>query len=130
MHAAFEKLGCTFAVSRHFACQIFADIFEKCFKGFAAFAVGIFDKRISGKSRSHHAEGVVGAGVAVHADHVERAIGHALEKCLQGLRRNMRVGGDKAEHSRHIRLNHAAALAHAADLHLHAVDHRFGGNLL
>ena len=51
---------------------------------------------------------VVGGGVAVHSDAVERTVGRLAYHRLQQQRwRDFRVCGDVAQHGRHVRVDHA-----------------------
>ena len=58
---------------------------------------------------------IVGGALAVNGDGVERVAGRRLQRPPQQRRRHLRVGRQEAEHRRHVRLDHAGALGHAAD---------------
>ena len=60
-------------------------------------------------------ERIVGRGVAVDRDAVERLVGRLAHEALQQRRIDDGIGGDEAEHRRHVRMDHAGALADAGD---------------
>ncbi len=72
----------------------------------------------------HDDEGVVGRGVAIDRHAVERALGQLSGQPLQQRRGNGRIGGQKTQHGRHVRADHARALADAGDGHGFAI-HRY-----
>ncbi len=72
------------------------------------------DDLIARHAVCHDNAGVVGGGVAVDRYAVERARHRILQCAAQQGRINRTVGGDKAQHRAHIRVNHAGALGDAA----------------
>ena len=72
--------------------------------------------------RDHH-EGIVGRRVAVDGDAVERRVGELARqlRCSSG-GSIVRVGRDEAQHRRHVRADHAGALADAGDRDRRAAD--------
>src|SRR5882724_5015118 len=73
-------------------------------RGRACFAVGKNQQRVVCRS------------VAVHADGVEGAAGDVAQRFLQKGRSNRRIRGDKRQHGRHVRVNHARAFRAAHEM--------------
>ena len=65
---------------------------------------------------------VVGRHVAVDGDGVEAVLDGAGQRRLQHRGRDRRVGGDEAEHGRHLRVDHPRPLGDGDDLHRSAAD--------
>ena len=91
----------------------------------------------TGSAAGHDDEGVVGRGVAINGDAVERLIGDAAHHGFQIGLWHARIGGDEAKHGRHIRLDHARAFGDAGDgdgftvdlnLFAHGFGQRVGGH--
>ena len=81
--------------------------------------------------RGDQHEGIVGRGVAIDGDAIERTIGQLFGQIWQQGRIDARVGGHKAEHGGHVGADHARTLADASDAHgppahLHLHASRFG----
>ena len=72
------------------------------------------DRLIAGQAAGEEQQGIIGAGVAVHGDHVESVLDHIAECFLQQGRIDGAVCGQVAQHGAHVRMNHAGAFAHAA----------------
>ena len=88
------------------------------------------DDRVARHAVCQHDAGVVGGGVAVHADAVEADVDSLQQSSADHLGRNGAVGGQEAEHGAHVGVDHAAALgdaAHADSLAAHGGLH---GHLL
>ena len=78
--------------------------------------VGVADLRHAGCAGRDQHEGVVGRGVAVHRDAVERAVRGLRDQSLRAAAALTRgIGGDEAEHGRHVGMDHAGALGDAGD---------------
>ena len=71
-----------------------------------------------GQDRHH----VVGGGVPVDAQHVERVLDVSRKRLLKHRGRDGRVRRQKDQHGRHIGVDHAAALRDAAQAAGHAAD--------
>ena len=65
---------------------------------------------------------VVGAGVALDADAVERGVGGAAGQRVQVGRGDGGVGQDEGQHRRHVRADHRRPLGEAGQPHLAAAD--------
>src|SRR5664279_4097791 len=61
--------------------------------------------------------GIVGRGVAVDRDTVERLVGRFAHELLHEAGGNGGIGGDETEHRRHVRPDHPGALAYASHGH-------------
>ena len=67
-------------------------------------------------------EAVVGRAVAVDCDLVEASVGDRPDKPGDQTGLHRRVGGDVSQQGRHVRVDHARALAHPSDAHGRAGD--------
>ena len=70
------------------------------------------------RARRETHDAVVGARVAVDGDLVERVMRRALDHGAPTLGLDDGVARDDSQHGGHVRMDHAAALAHASDAHL------------
>ena len=78
--------------------------------------------RFAACARGEDQQRVARRGVAVDGDAIEGAVGAVGDEALQRRGSDRRVGEDEAQHRRHVRLDHAGALAEAVDHDLDAVD--------
>ena len=69
----------------------------------------------------HHV-GVVGRGIAIDGDAVERGVGRFLDQLVKQRLGNAGIGGEEAEHGRHVRLDHAGTFGNAGNRDFLAVD--------
>jgi len=95
------------------------------------------DEGHAGLAGGGHNEGIVGGGVAVHGDAVERLVRRLLGHRLQQALGDAGVGSEEAEHGGHVRADHAGALGDAGQgdglaVHHHpargSLGHRVGGH--
>jgi hypothetical protein len=93
-------------------------------------AGGVADFGVAGLPGGDQDEAVVGRGVAVDGDAVERHVGHVLHQLLHQRRRDRRVGRQIAEHGRHVGVDHAGALGDAGHRHRLAADLRLAAGAL
>lgn len=73
------------------------------------------DKRVAGHAVCEHDAHIVGRGVAVNRYAVVGLLDILLQGIGQHFVRDSAVGRDEGQHGAHVRMNHAAALADAAD---------------
>ncbi|MDT4843603.1 hypothetical protein FQZ97_775370 [compost metagenome] len=78
-------------------------------------AAGLGDFRQGGLAGGDQHAAVVGRGIAVDGDAVERLVRRVAQQVLQHALGHLGVGGEVAEHGRHVRLDHPGALADAGD---------------
>ena len=69
-----------------------------------------------------HQNGVVGAGVAVHGDPVERPVHQGAQRLMEQAHGHDCVGGHERQHGGHVRGDHAGAFGHASDMERRAPD--------
>ncbi len=69
----------------------------------------------AGRTVGEHEDRVVGRGVAVDRHLVEAAIDGRPQQRPERRGVDGRIGGEEGEHRRHLRMDHAGALGHAAD---------------
>ena len=112
-HADGDEFAGTFAVAHDGLRQFQRDAAEQFFQLAVTRVGGIVDFHLATFARGHDDEAVVGAGVAVDGDGIERGIGDFLRQELQHGLRYFGVGGDKGQHGGHVRMNHARTLGDA-----------------
>ena len=117
-----DELGGSFAIAHDGLGQLLRGVHQCGLELLAAGAVPVADGRVARLVRGQHDEGIVGRGVAVDADAVERAIGQFARQLGQQGRVDGGVGSQVAQHGGHVGADHARALAHAGDVHCHAID--------
>ena len=71
----------------------------------------VVNDRVAGHSVGEGQEGVVGAAVAVHGEHIEGFVGDGLDGGLEEGGVNSGVGGGEGQHCGHIGVDHTGALA-------------------
>ena len=69
-----------------------------------------------------HDKGIVGGGIAIDGDAVERAISQLTRQLCHHALADTRVGGQKAQHGGHVRADHAGTLADAGDVDASTAD--------
>jgi hypothetical protein len=123
VHLHGDELGGAFAVAHDGLRQLLGDLGQRAQQHGAVAGIERSDLRVACLLRGDQHEGIVGRGVAVDRDAVERSIGQLLHQRLQQRRGDHRVGGDEAQHRRHVRADHAGALRDAGDVDRPAADH-------
>jgi len=66
-------------------------------------------------ARGHDDEGVVGRGVTINGDAIERGIGQVSGQCRQQGRIDVGIGSQETQHGGHVGPNHAGPFANARD---------------
>src|SRR5690348_4842776 len=126
-HAHGHELLGALAVARHLAAQRTGDVAQGGLEDIRAGA--IFTQRlVAGGAAGKEEGGVVGGHVAVHADHVEGVVHGALHDGLKEVRGDGGIGGEVAEHRRHVGVDHADALGRAAEADGLALNLEFDGD--
>ncbi|OQA07081.1 MAG: hypothetical protein BWY65_02005 [Firmicutes bacterium ADurb.Bin373] len=128
-HLYFDHFGSSLAITRYGSGQTGAD----CRQGIPEIyiiRVPGFDSFIAGHAVGHDHRHIVRAAVAVNSDHIETESSGVLQRFPQTGGGHRRVGGYKAEHRRHVRVNHARPLGHAADSDLPAPQRQLYSSLL
>ena len=101
-----DELGGAFTIAGDLFGQVDARLGERFLKFLA--------RRLDARGAvGEDEQRVVGAGVAVDGDAVERAARSVLQAQAQARRRDNRVGHHHAEHGGHVGMDHAAALGGA-----------------
>ena len=75
-------------------------------------------------------ETVVGRGISIDSDAIERALRGISDRGLDQRQTDHRVGGDEAEHGRHVRMDHAGAFGDAGHGDLCRADLKLAGHRL
>src|SRR3989344_2933948 len=88
-----DELGGAFAVAHDGLGQLLRDLDERGAQGLAVGAVHVGDFGVRGLAGGDQHEAVVGRGVAVDGDAVERGIGRVCHQALQQGRGDVGVGG-------------------------------------
>ena len=122
-----DELGCTFAVAHDGLRQALADVEHRLAQRMTVRRVEGRDRRVAGGLRGHQHEAVVGRGVAVDRDAVEALVGRLAHQLLQRRHGDHGVGGDEAQHGRHVGSDHPGALGDAGDGDGAATDRHLGG---
>ena len=114
-----QQLGRALAVGGDGARQLAAQLGER---GAEAVKLGPAGSMTGAPERAvgQRDHAVVGRHVAVDGDGVERLLDAPGQRRLQRRRRDRRVGGDEAEHRRHLRVDHPRALGDRGQPHGHA----------
>ena len=81
------------------------------------------DARVRRQAGRDQHQRVVGRRIAVDRDAVEREIGGLLQQALQQRGLDRRIGGDEAEHGRHVWADHPGAFGNAGDVDGGTADH-------
>ena len=116
VHVDGDELGRALAVAGYALRQVRRDFTERRLERFVIGAVP-GNGRMPGLAGRRNHEGIVGRGIAVNGDAVERHIGHFFHQSRQHRLRHRGVGCNKGQHGRHIWLQHADTLGHAGNRH-------------
>ena len=111
----FQSLGGTLAVGCHHFCQAFGNLIKSRRK-FCIAGVAHIDFFVACHTVGKNQHGVIGAGITVYGNHIECIVCRILAGFLHCFGRQLQVGGDEAEHGRHIGMNHATALGNTAHM--------------
>ena len=122
-HPNGDEFACAFAVAHNRLRQFQRHLFHQRIHLGIARVGDVVDFVLAALAGGNDDEAVVGAGVAVHRNAVERFIGNLFRHLLQHGLGDFGIGGDKAQHGRHVRANHARAFGNAGYLHRVAVAH-------
>src|SRR5690348_14422118 len=126
-HAHGHELLRALAVARHLAAEEARDVAQRGLEAIGAGAT--FAQRLVAGTAAGEEEGrVVGGHVAVHADHVEGVVHGALHDGLELVGGDGGVGGEVAEHRRHVGVDHADTFGRAAEAHGLALHLEFDGD--
>ncbi len=117
-----DELGGALSVAHDGLGELLRQHGERGLQGLRLWAVRAGDLRQIRLARRDDDEGIVGRGVAIDGDAVERLVRRGAGELLQHFGRDGAIGGDEAEHRRHIRANHARAFADTAQRHGDAVN--------
>ena len=113
LHA--DELGGALAIAHDGLRELLRDLDHGIAQAAAVAFVQSGNSGVAGLLCRDQHEGIVGRGVAVDRDAVERQVCGLADQRLQQLRLEHRIGGDEAEHRRHVRADHAGALGDAGD---------------
>jgi hypothetical protein len=132
-----DELGSALAIPDDGLGQPDGQIQDCCPESSEVGRLGIDKGRVASLASRHQDETVVSGRIAVDGDAVEGQIGHLLDEGIQQRLGHIGIGGQKAQHGRHVRFDHAGPLGHtgqghglATDLHLagRRLGHRVGGH--
>ena len=124
-----EEVGCTLTISRHLARQGLRHLEERGLEGLIVLALRIDDRILRSTVCEDHA-GIIRRGIAIDGDHVEGIDDVLAEGLLQQLLRDREIGRQEADHRTHLRMDHAGALRHTAEVDLLPADREFECELL
>lgn len=111
-----DELGCALAVADDQLGQVDGEVGQCLLEGGEVGGRGAVDGLAAGGTVGEDGDGVVGRGVAVDGDAVERLGDGGRERSLQRARGDGGVGADDAEQGGHVGVDHAGALGHAGDV--------------
>ncbi|MPM92469.1 hypothetical protein SDC9_139604 [bioreactor metagenome] len=110
-----DELRRALAVARDGAAEVLGYGGKRCAERVVVRALAR-DHRVAREAVRQNRDHVVRRGVPVNADHVEAVWHVRAQRFLQHGGGDAHVRRDESQHGRHVRLNHAAALADAADM--------------
>ena len=110
-----DEFGRALAIAHDGLRQKLRHLRQRRLQGLPLGAIQTANRCITRLARSGNDERVVGGSITIHRDGVERRISHAARQLLHQCGRYGGVGRHKTQHGRHIRANHARALADAGD---------------
>ena len=113
LHFNRDELGRTLAITDNRLRQFQGQRTEQGFELRIARIGGIVDFALTATACRHNDEAVVGAGIAVHGNRIETLVCDFLRHQLQNRLGHFGIGGDKRQHGRHVRMNHARAFGDA-----------------
>ena len=108
-----DEFGRAFAIADDGLGEFEGEAAKQVFELFVARVGDVVDFALAVFAGGDDDEAVVGAGVAVHGDAVEGVVGDFLRHQLEDGLGNFGIGGDEAEHGRHVGMNHAGAFGDA-----------------
>ena len=107
-----DEFGRAFAIANDHLCQLLRNgghrLRQRCI--FAGRDIVDFQR---GSAGGNQHEGIVGRGIAIDGDAIERGVGSLLDQMIEHRLRHFRVAGQKAQHRCHVRSDHASAFADA-----------------
>ena len=116
-HFDFDDVRRAFAIGYNPERKRVANFFERTNKFRIIAAPRLRDcSRARGAIREHK-QRVIGGTVAIDGNAVERARDNFAQRAIEDARRDGRVGEDKREHRRHVRMNHPGALSATRNAH-------------
>ena len=113
VHADGDEFARALAVADDGLRQFEGEAAEQFFQLAVARVGDVVDFALAAFAGGDDNEAVVGAGIAVYRDAVERHIGDFLRQQLQNGLGDFGIGGDKAEHGGHVGMDHARAFGDA-----------------
>ena len=124
-----DEFGRAFAIAhdelREFLCH-----FGECLSKLRVFRL-IRRNMHFARTTGHDDERVIGRGVAINRNAVERLIGHLTHERIQVFLSNAHISRNKSKHGRHIGFNHASTFGNACEsdglpFNLYLTADRFG----
>ena len=129
-HAHGDELGCPLAVAHDGLGQLLRHIQHGSQQGLPFGAVQRGYGCVGCLVGRHHHERIVGRGVAIDRHAVERPVCQMACQLLHYRCIHTGIGGQKAQHGRHVGADHACALADACDGHGGTTDLGLGAERL
>src|SRR5690554_2178323 len=109
-----NEFGSALGVTHDFLGEFGGGVRQRPIQGFVLrVGFGLNAQRAGAGSR--HNEGVIGRGVAVYGNPVERAVGDAPGHAFEQVWRDAGVGGQETQHGGHVGPYHARAFADTGD---------------
>ena len=112
-----DKLGCALTITNDGLGQHQQHVLDRCSQLGVARRLCAVDRRNGGLAGRNQHAGVVGAGVAVDGDTVERQICGFTQQRLQYRLGNRRIGSNVTQHGSHVWTNHPGAFGDTGDGH-------------
>ena len=117
----FDELGRALAVAHDGLSQVLAQEFQGL-PEFRPLRVAPLNRRVAGQAVGENQHGVVGRSIAVDANAIEGAFDAAAQQLLQKTGFHRGIGGDEAQHGRHVGVNHTRTFGAAREGHRLAVN--------
>ena len=114
-YRAFQQLGSPFAILCKLSSQVHHDNIQ-CLPENGIICILFGNLCIASQTGCHHHTSIIGGLVAIDRQTVISYFYHIRQSCLQQFRRNCSVCGDTIQSRCHVRVNHSAALCHAAEV--------------
>ena len=124
LHQHGDEFGRPFSVSNDRLTQLDGHLLHGVKKLQAQTRLELRDGPMLRLACRHHHKGVVGRGVSIDRDSIERGIGQSLGQVLHAFRGNTRIGRHETQHGGHVGLDHASPFGDACDAHALPAQHQ------
>ena len=117
-----DEFGGTFAIPHNGLGQLLGNAQHSGLEGLPLGAGQRLERGVRGAVAGNHHQRIVGGGVAIHRDAVERCFGQLQRQLLHDGRADTGIGRNETQHGGHVGSNHAGALADPGDADPAAAD--------